>query len=128
MDVLDDGSLMKCVLVDGVCSATKDEHCVQSSVCQQEGKCSAADGTCKVTKDMDCTQSRLCQSRGLCSAIDGECRSVKDEDCLHSELCKNDGYCSAVKVPEGIFVLTINDHSLSSFCLRRSLRLSLLSC
>ncbi len=83
-----------CSLVEGGCSAIRDQDCALSLACQ-EGNCSASEHGCVIAKDADCKKGSLCRAYGMCSAKNGVCVASTDADCQGTPGCRERGTCSA---------------------------------
>jgi hypothetical protein len=71
-----------CTAVDGVCVATSDEDCRNSTYCHETGACGVGDGRCVPNSDEDCRGGQRCGWSGQCSFADGECMASSEEDCV----------------------------------------------
>ena len=104
-----------CELKDGVCQATKDEHCKNSLLCQdgggrciakggfcadEQGKCGDGCGHGKWVDTPSCKKSDVCDDLGLCTFKHDRCVAASDLDCKTGKggkpPCTNSALCHAV--------------------------------
>ena len=80
------------------CSKKTDADCNQSQ-CKSIGDCSmGADGTCSATKAEHCAQSTFCADFGACTLKGTSCVVAGDAECKKSAACKKEGKCTAYEI------------------------------
>lgn len=92
----------RCRLLDGVCIAAHDEHCIQSVGCYEDGACGVLGDRCAPRLDAHCAASLACRQAGACALEGVRCLPTEARHCEASEGCLRDGQCYLARDDRGV--------------------------